>query len=71
MDYEDAAGTALKGCLYVADDHSWNVPGVLVVPEAPGCGPMPARKARMLAGLGYAAFVADLYGDGLFVGYTA
>jgi dienelactone hydrolase len=25
----------------------------------------------MLAGLGYAAFVADLYGDGLFVGYTA
>ena len=42
---------------------------VLVVPEAPGLGPMPQRRANMLAELGYDAFVVDLYGNALFSGY--
>lgn len=70
IEYEDAAGTALKGCLVVAEGHERPRPGILLVPEAPGCGPMPAHRAQMLAALGYAVFVMDLYGDGLFVGYT-
>lgn len=70
VEYKDDEGAALKGWLYVPDGHVAALPGVLVVPEAPGCGPMPARRARMLAEMGYAAFVMDIYGDGLFVGYT-
>jgi dienelactone hydrolase len=39
--------------------------GVLVVHEIDGIGRNVRRRARMLADLGYTAFVADLYGGGL------
>ena len=41
---------------------------VLVVPEAPGLGPMPRHRADMLAAMGYNALALDLYGDGHFEG---
>jgi dienelactone hydrolase len=70
IDFEDVGGTALKGWLYVGEQDGGPRPGILVIPDAPGLGPMPVRRAQMLAELGYAAFVAGLYGDGPFVGYT-
>lgn len=44
---------------------------VMVVHEAPGIGANVRRRARMLAELGYVAFVADLYGGGRSYGETA
>lgn len=41
-------------------------PGILVVPEFWGLNNYPKTRARMLATLGYVAFVADMYGDGKF-----
>jgi len=38
-------------------------PGVLVVPEWWGLTEYPKDRAKQLAGLGYVAFVADMYGD--------
>lgn len=40
-------------------------PGILVVHEAPGLDDHVRRRAEMLAGLGYVALAADLYGDGV------
>lgn len=40
-------------------------PGILVVHEAPGLDDHVKRRAEMLAGLGYVALAADLYGDGV------
>lgn len=57
-------GKAFKG-VYVADTSiSSERPGVLVVPEYWGVNDYAKRRARMLAELGYVAFVADMYGDG-------
>lgn len=39
-------------------------PGVLVIPEYWGVNDYAKRRARMLAELGYVAFVGDMYGDG-------
>ncbi len=39
-------------------------PGVLVIPEYWGMNDYVTSRARMLADLGYVAFVADMYGDG-------
>ncbi len=44
---------------------------VLVVHEAPGIGANVRRRARMLAELGYVAFVADLYGGGRSYGESS
>ena len=40
-------------------------PGILVVHEAPGRDDHVKRRAEMLAGLGYVALAADLYGGGV------
>lgn len=66
VDY-DSAGKAMRGYLVSASEEKKGA--VLVVPEAPGLGPMPRRRANMLAELGYDAFVVDLYGDAAFSGY--
>ena len=66
VDYE-ADGEAMRGYHVSVDGQSRGA--VLVVPEAPGLGPMPQRRANMLGELGYDAFVVDLYGDALFTGY--
>jgi dienelactone hydrolase len=44
---------------------------VMVVHEAPGIGANVRRRARMLAELGYVAFVADLYGGGRSYGESS
>jgi len=66
VDY-DAGGKAMRGYHVPADGTSRGA--VLVVPEAPGLGPMPQRRAKLLAELGYDAFVVDMYGDAKFSGY--
>ena len=50
--YDDAAGTAKR-------------PGVLVVHEWMGLGKNVKTRCEMLAGLGYVAFGADIYGKGV------
>jgi dienelactone hydrolase len=46
-------------------DGSGTRPGILVVHEAPGRDDHVKRRAEMLAGLGYVALAADLYGGGV------
>ncbi len=41
-------------------------PGVIVVHEWKGLGDYAKKRAEMLAGLGYVAFAADMYGKGVF-----
>jgi dienelactone hydrolase len=43
-------------------------PGVLVCPEWWGLADYPKERARQLAGLGYVAFAADMYGKGRVTG---
>lgn len=70
IEYRDREGRSMIGHLYVPQVTAGPVPAVAVVPEAPGSGPMPRKRAAMLAEMGFAALVVDLYGDGLFTGYT-
>jgi len=56
--------TKLVGFLYADDKNTGAVPGVLVFSDWMGVGSFAKEKARELAGLGYAAFVADIYGEG-------
>jgi dienelactone hydrolase len=62
--YEDE-GEALEG--YVAYDRSLKGkrPGVLVIHDWMGVGPYVRRRAEQLAGLGYIALTADIYGKGV------
>ena len=43
------------------------VPGVLIIPEAPGLGPHAIRRAAALAQMNCVAFAADLHGDGVLL----
>ena len=54
----------LTGYLYWDDAVDGRRPGVLVVHEWWGLNDYAKKRARMLAGLGYVAFAADMYGDG-------
>ncbi|KAL3160801.1 hypothetical protein ABBQ38_009212 [Trebouxia sp. C0009 RCD-2024] len=62
VDYTDSAGTALRG--YFAYDNATMAerPAVVVIPDYDGIGPYELWRANLLAQLGYAAFVADIYG---------
>lgn len=60
----DGGGVASRGYLAVPSGEGKR-PGVLVVHEAPGLDAHPKQRAEMLAGLGYVALAADLYGDGV------
>lgn len=55
---------ALEGYL-AAPDPARNLPGVLVVPSWLNVNESICRRANRLAELGYAAFVADLFGAGV------
>ena len=59
-----ADGIALKG--YIAYDNSiaGKRPAVIVVHEWWGLTDYPRKRADMLAGLGYVAFAADMFGGG-------
>ena len=59
-----AAGTTCKGYLALPAGTSAPAPGVLVLHEWWGCDDYARARADQLAGLGYAALAADMYGDG-------
>jgi len=56
--------TAMKGVLIFDDASTDKRPAVVVVPEWWGVNEYAKARGRMLAGLGYVAFVADMYGNG-------
>ena len=53
----------LRGYLAGNDDATGARPGVLVFHEGLGLGEFAMERARRLAGLGYVAFAADMFGD--------
>lgn len=55
----------LEGYLAYDDSFKGKRPGILVVHEWKGLNEYAKRRARMLAGLGYVAFAADIYGKGI------
>jgi len=57
-------GTTFRSHLYLPADTTDPVPGVVVYPEWWGVNDYVKRRGRMLAELGYAALVVDLYGEG-------
>ena len=58
-------GTVFKGYLASDDATRGRRPGVLVVHEWWGLNDFARQKAEQLAGLGYVALAADMYGQGL------
>src|SRR5688572_16561054 len=60
--YKDSGGTELNGYLVHDADKTGRRPGVLVFHEWWGITEHVRNEARYFAGLGYSAFVADLYG---------
>lgn len=60
-------GVKLEGVLAFDDEKTGRekLPGVLVVPEWWGVNDYVKGRAQQLAGLGYVAFVADMYGAGV------
>jgi dienelactone hydrolase len=64
VDYQQG-GVALEGYLAYDDAIPAKRPGVLVVHEWNGLGDYAKSRARQLAGLGYVAFCADIYGKGI------
>ncbi len=57
--------TVLEGYLAYDDALTGPRPGILVVHEWMGLGPYAKRRAEQLAGLGYIALAADMYGKGV------
>lgn len=64
VEYKDG-DTILEGYLAYDDAIETKRPGVLIVHEWMGLGPYAQRRAREIAGLGYVAFAADIYGKGV------
>ena len=62
IEYRDGALTC-RGFLAYDETKAGRRPGVLVVHEAFGLGKHAMDRAKMLAGLGYVAFAADMFGD--------
>src|SRR5437763_1953749 len=58
-------GTKMEGLMAWNDKFKKPMPGVLVFHEWMGEGPFSENKARELAELGYVAFAADIYGQGI------
>lgn len=61
VDYQDG-DTVLEGFLAHDNSNRGKRPGVLVVHQWQGITDYERMRARMLAGMGYAAFCADIYG---------
>jgi dienelactone hydrolase len=57
--------TVLEGYLAFDASSTAKRPGVLVVHEWTGINPYTRRRVEQLAGLGYVAFAADIYGKGV------
>jgi dienelactone hydrolase len=65
IEYVDGE-VVLRGMLAWPSNADGPVPGVVLVHQWRGRGSHERRRAEMLAELGYAAFVLDMYGDGVF-----
>jgi dienelactone hydrolase len=63
IDY-DYDGTKFKGLLAYGDAAKGKQPGVIVFHEWWGLNDYAKKRAEQLAGLGYVAFAADMYGEG-------
>src|ERR1700730_18932549 len=63
IDYHDDAAN-LRGYLAFDEKAAGRRPGVLVFHEGLGLGDFAMARARMLGGLGYVAFAADIFGEG-------
>jgi len=63
----DHAGVKLKGYLAYDDQKTTagKIPGILIIPEWWGVTDYVKSRAEKIALLGYVAFVADMYGDGM------
>lgn len=64
VNYEQG-GVKLEGYLAYDDSAKGQRPGVLVIPEWWGLNDYIKGRAEQLAGLGYVAFAADMYGAGV------
>src|SRR5450432_1100699 len=62
LDYR-CGETRLRGCLASDETRAGRRPGVLVFHEGLGLGDFVMERARRLAGLGYVALAADMFGD--------
>ena len=62
IDYR-CEGVNLRGYLALDDNATGPRPGVLVFHEGLGLGEFAMERARRLAGLGYVALAADMFGD--------
>ena len=58
-------GTALEGFIVYDDEVSGLRPGVVIIHQFMGVTDYEKMRAEQLAGLGYVAFVADIYGKGV------
>lgn len=65
IEYHDGSAL-LEGYLAYDDSFSGSRPGVLVVHEWRGLNDYTKHRAEQLAGLGYVAFAADMYGKGIY-----
>lgn len=61
----ESNGVKMEGVLAYNDSNKKPAPGVLVFHEWMGNGPFTEQKAKDLAELGYVAFAADVYGQGV------
>lgn len=66
IDYK-AGKTTLKGYLFYDENKTEKCPAIIVVHEWWGNNAYNQKRAEMLAKLGYTAFAADMYGNGLVV----
>lgn len=64
VEYKDG-DTLLEGYLAYDDAAADRKPGVLVVHEWKGLDDYAKKRAEQLAGMGYVAFAADIYGKGV------
>lgn len=62
VDYSDEAGTSLRGFFVYDNTTTSTRPVVVIAPDYDGTGPYEMWRANLLATMGYAAFVADIYG---------
>lgn len=59
-------GKLFKGYMAVEPDSGQQRPAILIAPAWQGQDEFSKEKARELAKMGYVAFVADLYGNGMY-----
>ncbi len=64
IEYKDGE-TVLEGYLVYDDAIHGKRPGVIIVHEWMGLGAYEKGRAEQIAGLGYVAFAADIYGKGI------